>query len=54
MGTIGNPDVEDVDLTLFPADGGLETVDDIENVAVAVDGEEPDEMTIEGVDVGAE
>ena len=49
--TIGNPGVDGVTLTLFPFGGGLLTVDNIENVAVAVDGEEPDEMTIEGVDV---
>lgn len=48
---IGNPGVEDVLLTLFPFDGGLETVDDIENIAVAVEGEEPVSMNIRGVDV---
>ena len=48
---IGNPGVDGVSLTLFPFGGGLETVDNIENVAIAVDGEEPDALTIQGVDV---
>jgi len=48
---IGNPGVDGVLFTLFPFGGGLETVDDIDNVAVAVDGGEPDAMYIEGVSV---
>lgn len=49
--TIGNPGVDDVALNLLPIDGGLLTVDDIENIAVAVDGEEPDSKVARGVDV---
>ncbi|MCL9812747.1 SipW-dependent-type signal peptide-containing protein [Natranaeroarchaeum aerophilus] len=48
---MGNPGVDDVLLTLLPFDGGLETVDDIDNIAVAVEGEEPASMNIRGVDV---
>ena len=36
---------------LLPFGGGLTSVDRIENVAVAVDGEKPDALTIQGVDV---
>ena len=48
---IGNPGVDGVLFDLLPFGGGLETVDNIENVAIAVDGEEPDALTIQGVDV---
>lgn len=48
--TIGNPGVERVTFMLFPFGAGLLRVDHIENIAVAIDGEEPDEMFIRGVD----
>ncbi|WP_200531264.1 hypothetical protein [Halorubrum sp. LN27] len=50
---IGNPGVDGVLFTLFPFGGGLASVADIDNVAVAVAGEEPDAMTVEGVQVSA-
>ena len=48
---IGNPGVDGVLFDLLPFGGGLTSVDRIENVAVAVDGEKPDALTIQGVDV---
>lgn len=46
---IGNPGVSGVLFTLFPFNRRLETVEDIDRVAVAVNGETPDAVKLRGV-----